>query len=135
MMSPVHVEMTGARGVFAGVRLEIKLGDRLTVGRSRFVDVSAAKTPMALRIGRDKLERNSGFRRMSRRHFEIAFEAEDRIVINDLSRNGVIVDGRRVNASATIDPGSLADGGAKIRFGAGEELCLKARKTVGAASS
>jgi pSer/pThr/pTyr-binding forkhead associated (FHA) protein len=124
------IEMSGARGVFHGVRVELKPGDRLTVGRSRFVDVSAVKTPMAQRIGRDKLEKNDGFRRMSRRHFEIAYEEGGRIVVTDLSRNGVVLDGRRIKSTAILDSGTLADGGVSLRFGAGEELRVRLRKTV-----
>jgi pSer/pThr/pTyr-binding forkhead associated (FHA) protein len=128
------IEMSGARGVFAGIRLEMKPGDRLTVGRSRFVDVSAAKTPMAQRIGREKLEKNEGFRRMSRRHFEISYDLDGRVLITDLSRNGVILDGKRIKTAAEVDPAALADGGASIRFGAGEELRVRVRKTVPAPS-
>jgi pSer/pThr/pTyr-binding forkhead associated (FHA) protein len=125
----VPVEISGARGVFAGVRVDLKPGDRLTVGRSRFVDVSAAKTPMALKIGRDRLEKNDGFRRMSRRHFEISYEAAG-IVVTDLSRNGIILDGRRIKVSALLDPAALADGGVSLRFGAGEELRVRVRTTA-----
>jgi pSer/pThr/pTyr-binding forkhead associated (FHA) protein len=132
-MSAAMIELLGARGVFAGVRLELKVGDRISIGRSRFVDLSAVKTPMAMRIGRDKLEKNSGFRRMSRRHLEIAYEAEDRILISDLSRNGVMLDGTRIDTAAALDPNTIAEGGANLRFGAGEELCLRVRKTVGVA--
>ena len=128
------IELSGSRGVFAGVRIALRPGDRLTVGRSRFVDVSAAKTPMALRIGRATLEKNDGFRRMSRRHLEIAYEDGDKLVIKDLSRNGVLLDGRRMESSVTIDAAAISDGGVVLRFGAGEELRLRARKTVGAAS-
>jgi pSer/pThr/pTyr-binding forkhead associated (FHA) protein len=130
-MTPPFVEIAGSRGVFAGVRVELRLGQRITVGRSRFVELSAVKTPMAVRIGREKLEKNSGFRRMSRRHFEIAYEADNRILISDQSRNGVLLDGRKVEGSAVIDPGTVAEAGAHIRFGAGEELCLLVRKAVG----
>jgi pSer/pThr/pTyr-binding forkhead associated (FHA) protein len=128
------IEMSAKKGVFAGVRLLLKLGDRLLVGRSRFVDVSAAKTPMALRIGRATLEKNDGFRRMSRRHFEIAYEDAERVVVKDLSRNGVLIDGRRMTGPTTLDAAALADGGVVLRFGAGEELRLMVRKTVGAAT-
>jgi pSer/pThr/pTyr-binding forkhead associated (FHA) protein len=133
-MSPSLIELVGARGVFAGVKVEIRVGEKLTVGRSRFVDLSAAKTPMARRIGRDRLEKNNGFRRMSRRHFEVAYESHERLVISDLSRNGVTIDGARVLSTAILDPNAIAEQGSTIRFGAGEELCLKVRRPVGAAS-
>ena len=126
-MSRRVLEITGARGVFAGARHELRVGERVTVGRSRFVDLSAVRTPMGLRIGRDKLERNPRFRRMSRRHFEISFESDQRIVISDLSRNGVHVDGRRIRKTAELEPESLAERGAVIAFGTGEELRLRVR--------
>lgn len=122
------IELAGSRGVFAGVKVELRLGERVTVGRSRFVDVSAAKTPMAVRIGRDKLEKNNGFRRMSRRHFEVRYDDEKTVVITDLSRNGVLLDGSRIKASAVLEVGVLGTRPATLRFGAGEELHLSARK-------
>jgi hypothetical protein len=128
------IELAGSRGVFAGVRVELRPGESVTVGRSRFVDVSAAKTPMALRIGRDKLEKNSGFRRMSRRHFEVRYEDEAKVVITDLSRNGVILDGSRINASAVVGIEALGSRAATLRFGAGEELHLKVRQPALAVS-
>jgi hypothetical protein len=124
-MSTSTLEISGSTGVFAGVRIEVHVGQRITVGRSRFVELSAVKTPMAVRIGREKLEKNSGFRRMSRRHFDVAYEADDRVVIVDHSRNGVLLDGRRIEATSVLDPGTLSEGGATLRFGAGEELCLR----------
>lgn len=129
-MTHTFLELAGSRGVFAGVRVELRPGQRITVGRSRFVDLSAAKTPMALRIGRDKLERNNGFRRMSRRHFEVVYEDGARVVITDLSRNGVTLDGNRIKDTAVLDPAVLASKDATLRFGAGEELQLKVRKTA-----
>lgn len=124
-MSFGSIEISGSSGVFAGVRVEIRVGERVFVGRSRHVELSAVKTPMAARIGRDKLEKNSGFRRMSRRHFEVNYEAGDRVVIVDHSRNGVLLDGQRILTSSVLDPGALAQEGARLRFGAGEELCLR----------
>ena len=51
-------------------------------------------------------------------------------MITDHSRNGVLLDGRRIQTSAVLDPAALADGGVSLRFGAGEELRLRVRKTV-----
>ena len=129
------IEIAGSRGVFAGVKVELRPGESVTVGRSRFADVSAAKTPMALRIGREKLEKNNGFRRMSRRHFEVRYEDEAKVVITDLSRNGVLLDGSRIKASAVLELEALGARPATLRFGAGEELFLKVRKPVLAGTS
>jgi pSer/pThr/pTyr-binding forkhead associated (FHA) protein len=130
-MTAPPITLTGTNGVFAGIGVDLGVGERLVVGRSRFVDLSAVRTPIATRIGRDKLEKNEGFRRMSRRHFEVFYESPERVVIVDLSRNGVVLDGRRILRSAVLDPAVLSDEGVRIRFGSGEELRLAVRKAAG----
>jgi hypothetical protein len=123
-MSALLVEIRGERGLFADVRMRIAEGDRVVVGRSRFLELSAATTPFAKRIGRARLEANPAYRRMSRRHFEVEYEAADALVVRDLSTNGVAVNGKRVDVTVRLRPLDLAERPAVLRFGGGEELLL-----------
>jgi pSer/pThr/pTyr-binding forkhead associated (FHA) protein len=120
------LELRGERGLFADVRMQLMEGERVVIGRSRFLELSAASTPMARRIGRGRLESNAAYRRMSRRHFEVEYEAADAVVVRDLSTNGVAVNGKRVDVTVRLNPAELAERPAVLRFGAGEELLLSA---------
>lgn len=125
-MNARRVELRGKAGIFADVRRVLRPGDRVVVGRSRFVALSAATTPLARRLGRGALEANPAFRRMSRRHFEVVFEGADAVVVLDRSANGTAADGRRIDGTLRLAFDALARRPVVLRFGAGEELLLVA---------
>ncbi len=123
-MSAPLLRLVGTAGMFEGALAVLRPGESVTVGRSRFVSLSAVRTPLALRIGRQKLERNPAFRRLSRRHFEVDYADGENVVLADLSKNGLFVDGARVDR-VTIAASTLASQSRVLRFGTNEEIRLE----------
>ena len=123
-MIPPRLLLYGERGLIAETSVELAVGERAVVGRSRFTTISAATTPVARRIGRARLEASAAFRRLSRRHLEIAFESETVVSVVDHSSNGATCDGVRIPGSVRLDAAELARRPARLRFGAGEEILL-----------
>jgi pSer/pThr/pTyr-binding forkhead associated (FHA) protein len=124
MTPPRRLLVSGERGLFAETSTTLGVGETAVVGRSRFTTISAATTPIARRVGRSKLEASVAFRRLSRRHLEIVYESPTTVRIVDRSANGTLLDGARVNGSATLEIADLERRPARLRFGAGEELVL-----------
>jgi pSer/pThr/pTyr-binding forkhead associated (FHA) protein len=95
-----YVLLRGREGVAAGERLKVSLGETVYVGRSRSCQFSLKKTPAFLRDrdgARRRIRSMLGYRSTSRRHVRIAYLAEDLVEIENLSRNGTLVDGHRVD--------------------------------------
>ncbi|MAG55535.1 MAG: hypothetical protein CMJ83_04515 [Planctomycetes bacterium] len=116
--------LEGTAGLFLEERHLIAPGQRLIVGRSRSCDLSAASTRIACERGRAALETDRAFRRISRRHFAICHEPAGRIIVEDLSTNGVKVAGRLVSRAVfTLD--DLRDDPVAIVFGEREGVRLR----------
>ncbi len=123
-MTARDVHLIGSSGMFEGVRAVLRPGDRVVVGRSRHVELSAVRTPLALRVGREKLERNSSFRRLSRRHIELDFADGENLVLKNLSKNGFMLDGNRVT-TAVLSLDAMEAGPHVVRFGTNEEIRIE----------
>jgi pSer/pThr/pTyr-binding forkhead associated (FHA) protein len=94
----------GIKGFLRGEEVVMKVGDTLTVGRSRGADLSLRKARRLLQ--RDDIGEVMGteaFLSVSRRHVRIHYMHPGLIEIKDLSRNGTFVDGRKVDCVALTD--------------------------------
>ena len=103
---PPRLEVRGRGGLLEGVHRSIEPGGTLVVGRSRSCHLSLRRTRRFL-ASRDALERlqSDPFRRVSRVHCEIAYLADSRVEIRDLSQNGTLVDGRRIDRTFVLVAG------------------------------
>lgn len=89
-----------------GSHLPIRLGQTVVVGRSRHCDWSLKRTPAWLRSPdgeRDEVRQSMPWRTTSRRHCRIAYIAPDLVDVENLSANGTIVDGHRVDRIVLTD--------------------------------
>ncbi len=95
----------GHEGLLNGVACALPPGRTLVVGRSRSCDISLRRTD-AFREHDDQLEllHSPEFRRVSRVHCEISYRSDGIVEVLDLSANGTLVDGTRVEGSARLDP-------------------------------
>ncbi len=105
-LAPPRLTIRGAGGILEGVRRMLEPGATLVVGRSRTCHLSLRRTRGFARAG-DKAEllRSPAFRRVSRVHCEIAYLPDGRVEIRDLSQNGTIIDGRRLDRPYVYTPG------------------------------
>jgi pSer/pThr/pTyr-binding forkhead associated (FHA) protein len=120
--------LRGIAGVFKGAEYEVRLGQQVTIGRSRLCEFSAARTPECERIGRDALESNRSYRKISRRHFRIAFLNSDMVEFEDLSTNGTFVNGAKIDR-LIINDMRAHEKGILVRFGETEEMKISLVKS------
>ena len=107
--APPRLLVVGHGGVLGGEKRALTPGTTLVVGRSRSCQLSLRKCRrfLASRDQRDLLA-SEGFRRVSRVHCEIHYLPDGRVEIRDLSANGTIVDGRRIERPVVLVPGDEA---------------------------
>jgi hypothetical protein len=89
-----------------GQTLKLNLGESIVLGRSRHCDWSLKKTPRYLANDagyRDRLKQSLPFRATSRKHCKITFAAADMVEVENLSANGTLVDGHRVDRIVLTD--------------------------------
>jgi hypothetical protein len=95
-----YVLLRGVEGIGEGETLKINLGETVFVGRSRRCQFSLKKTTgylLAEDDRREEIRDSLAFRCTSRRHCRIAYLSPDVVEIENLSPNGTIVDGHRVD--------------------------------------
>jgi pSer/pThr/pTyr-binding forkhead associated (FHA) protein len=89
-----------------GSHLPIRLGESVVVGRSRHCDWSLKRTPGWLRkpdAERVRIRKSLPWRATSRRHCRISYIAPDIVDVENLSINGTIVDGHKVDRIVLTD--------------------------------
>lgn len=95
-----YLIVEGRSGVGAGERVKVSLGESVLVGRSRACEFSLKKTPRFLKDeggARAKIRASLGYRSVSRRHCRVTYLAPDLAEVENLSCNGTLVDGHRVD--------------------------------------
>ena len=98
------VRIRGTKGFLQGEERTLGLGETVVVGRSRSADISVKRaTKFLARKDRAQIARTKRFLSISRRHVRIHFMHPDFVEVVDLSNNGTLVDGRRVDRIALTD--------------------------------
>ncbi|MFO0932766.1 MAG: FHA domain-containing protein [Planctomycetota bacterium] len=119
-----YLRLAGRDGLTRGESLKISLGEVVVVGRSRACDLSLKKTPRYLCDDgeRARIQASLPFRATSRRHVRLAYVAPDVVEVTNLSPNGTLVDGFRVDRVLLTDVRTATH---EIRLGAhGDVLVL-----------
>lgn len=116
--------LRGVHGYLSGQTFRVRHGETLTVGRSRSCQVSLQRSDRF--AGADAA--GQSFRKTSRRHFRVAFPHPDLVEIEDLSRNGTLVDGAKVG-KVIFFLKDLRGRSIEIEFGEGERLVLTLEET------
>lgn len=121
-----RLQLTGTEGLLRNDSLVIRLGETVTVGRSRSCDFSMRRSKRFLAAPAEEQHRildDRGFNKVSRQHARISFLARGQVEICDLSRNGTFIDDVRV-----IDKKLLRDLdglGVEIRLADSERMRLR----------
>lgn len=99
-----RVLVEGRGGLVDGVKVVLRSGVPLAVGRSRSCDLSFRRAAgFRRRPDREDLLRSREFNRLSRVHCELTLLADGRVEVLDLSHNGTWVDGDRVQGTKIVD--------------------------------
>lgn len=115
----------GVKGFLRGEERVLRVGEECVVGRSRAADLSLKRAKRFLeRPDRVQVAKSERFLAVSRRHVRIRFLHPDVVEVKDLSANGTLLDGRRVDCVALTDLRSRAH---EIGLGTMEVLRLEWR--------
>jgi pSer/pThr/pTyr-binding forkhead associated (FHA) protein len=117
-----YLRLRGLEGIGAGETAKISLGETLTLGRSRHCGWSLKTSARYLKDvdgERARIRESVAFRSVSRRHCKVTYLAPDLAEVVNLSPNGTIVDGHRVDRIVLSDCRAAAH---RIRLGATGDL-------------
>ena len=100
----ISLMLKGTGGLFEGENCPVRLGETVIVGRSRHCDFSLKKTrAFLLAEDREPILDDVGFRKVSRRHVRVSFVNEAMVEVENLSPNGLRIDGNRVDRLLLLD--------------------------------
>lgn len=94
-----YLRLAGRDGLTEGESVKLCLGETVVVGRSRTCDLSLKKTLRYLcdDAERARIRASLPYRATSRRHVRLTYLSPDVVEVENLSRNGTLVDGFRVD--------------------------------------
>ncbi|MHC4577086.1 MAG: FHA domain-containing protein [Planctomycetota bacterium] len=113
----------GTKGFLAGAVHVLQVGESMVIGRSRAADLSTRKAERL--YDRDDWKvilHSEPFLSVSRQHVRIHFLHPDLVEIKDMSSNGTLLDGHRIDCVALTD---LDQRSHTIRVGAQEHFRLE----------
>lgn len=119
------VRLEGMSGLFMGEEARLLIGQAIVVGRSRLCGLSVARARECLRMTKEALEAHRSYRKISRQHFKVAMVNAEMLEVEDLSTNGTVVDGFRVDRLLITDFASRRRE-IRIEFGDGELILVRA---------
>jgi hypothetical protein len=101
-----YLALRGLGEAVDGQTLKVSLGESVVCGRSRFCQWSLKRTPLYLKTQgrkRDELRDSLAWRSTSRRHVRVTYVSADMVEVENLSPNGTMVDGHRVDRIVLTD--------------------------------
>ena len=116
--------LVGASGHFKDEVFPLEYGKTISVGRSRGADFSLRRTRTYRAQSEPERDQDVSARTVSSKHFEVTVYNLTSIEIKNLSRNGIQVDGEKVDVIILNDVPKKVH---EIRFGADEILKLEMR--------
>ena len=117
--------LVGMEGHVKDEAFPLEYGKSIIVGRSRSADVSLRRMTSYLEMSEEELDKDTAFRTVSGRHFEITMYNLGSIEIVNLSPNGTRVDGGQVDKIVLDDVEKKAH---TIEIGAVERFTLEMRE-------
>lgn len=97
-----NVKLVGIAGLVKGEQFSIEAGKSVVIGRSRECDICLRDIPAAKEIDQRGGDADQHFRTVSRKHMRLTCHAPDNVELEDLSANGLFLDGKRIEGRATV---------------------------------
>ena len=125
MSAPVEgwLAAAGVEGLLRGEVLLLREGQEATFGRGPGSTFPLTRASGYRLLSADPARLRSACQGVSRKHVRISVPAAGEALVEDLSRAGTIVDGRRLTEPARLR--DLRDRPHEVRFGRGERLELR----------
>lgn len=101
-----YLLLRGSSDLAEGENVKVCLGESVVCGRSRHCEWSLKRSPGYLGNGdgqRQAIRESMSWRTTSRRHCRITYVAPDMVDIENLSSNGTLVDGHRIDRVVLTD--------------------------------
>jgi pSer/pThr/pTyr-binding forkhead associated (FHA) protein len=101
-----YLSLSGLGDLAEGQHLKVRLGETISLGRSRHCDWSLRRTPRFLKShaeSRVEIKGDLAYSSVSRRHATLSYLAEDLVEVQNLSGNGTLVDGVLVDKLVLTD--------------------------------
>ncbi len=118
-----QILLKGTNGFLRGEEVVLDVGQSVVIGRSRSAEISLKRAKrFVARKDRAQLAKTERFLSVSRRHVRIHFLHPDLVEVEDLSKNGTLVDGRRIDRIGLTD---LRERAHQIRLGSMEEITVQ----------
>ena len=92
--------LNGIYGSVKGKTYIVEEGQSVTVGRSRVCDVILASD---VAFDHDPEHTSKHFQTISRRHLKITYHNDVKVELEDLSANGTLLDGERIDKIFLVD--------------------------------
>lgn len=92
-----YLLLRGTKGIMQGEKFRLDCGKICIVGRSREADFSLRRSMNYLILTQEERQKEEHFNTVSRKHCSIAYHSNNSLEIEDFSRHGTFVDGKRIH--------------------------------------
>jgi pSer/pThr/pTyr-binding forkhead associated (FHA) protein len=89
--------LKGTQGLIEGETFRLECGHMCVVGRSRECDFSLRRSMKYLVLTPDERNQEEHFNTVSRKHCNISYHPDNSLEIEDFSRHGTFVNGKRIH--------------------------------------
>ena len=118
--------LKGTRGVLKDEKYVLDCGKVCIIGRSRESDFSVRRSMKYLLLSPEERQERDHFNSVSRKHCSIAYHSANSLEIEDFSRHGTFVNGKRIHRVILSDFQSKSY---EITVGTEESFVIECPKT------